>query len=140
MSIEQFVGIILAIISYIQWNYDDIRFVIDQHTWIKGIFITHWNSSHLVYMSLHLDTLSWFRANLSLLLLLKAACLVEKQLIPIWSSLVWPDRNSHPWSTALETSMLTITLQMRFQSKRVILALIICKFFDIQILITPLVS
>jgi hypothetical protein len=35
MSIEQFVGIILAIISYIQWNYDDIRFVIDQHTWIK---------------------------------------------------------------------------------------------------------
>jgi hypothetical protein len=30
-----------------------------------------------------LDTLSWFRVNQSLLLLLKAACLVEKQQLPI---------------------------------------------------------
>jgi hypothetical protein len=32
-------------------------------------------------MSLHSDTLFWFRANQSLLFLLNAACLVEKQHI-----------------------------------------------------------
>jgi hypothetical protein len=35
-------------------------------------------------MSLHLDTLSWFRANQSLLFLLNAVCLAEKQQIPIF--------------------------------------------------------
>ena len=34
-----------------------------------------------VEMSLHVDTLSWFRVNQSLLLVLKAACLPEKQQI-----------------------------------------------------------
>ena len=34
-------------------------------------------------MSPHSDTLFWFRANQSLLLLLNAACLAEKQQIPI---------------------------------------------------------
>jgi hypothetical protein len=34
-------------------------------------------------MSPHLDTLSWLQANQYLLFLLNAACLVEKQQIPI---------------------------------------------------------
>jgi hypothetical protein len=34
-------------------------------------------------MSLHSDTLFWFRANQSLFFLLNAACLAEKQQIPI---------------------------------------------------------
>ena len=34
-------------------------------------------------MSPHSDTLSWFQANQSLLFLLNAVCLVEKQQIPI---------------------------------------------------------
>ena len=34
-------------------------------------------------MSLHSDTLSWFQANQSLLLLLNVVCLVDKQQIPI---------------------------------------------------------
>jgi hypothetical protein len=34
-------------------------------------------------MSLHLDTLFWFRANQSLLFFFSAACLPEKQQIPI---------------------------------------------------------
>ena len=34
-------------------------------------------------MSLHSDTLFWFRANQSLVFLLNAACLAEKQQIPI---------------------------------------------------------
>ena len=36
------------------------------------------------------DTLSWFRVNQSLPLLLNAACLAEKLQIPILKSLVWP--------------------------------------------------
>jgi hypothetical protein len=42
-------------------------------------------------MSFHIDTLFSFRANQSLLFLLKAACLSEKQQIPILLSLVWPN-------------------------------------------------
>jgi hypothetical protein len=37
-------------------------------------------------MSLHSDTFFWFRANQSLLFLYNAACLVEKQQIPILQS------------------------------------------------------
>ena len=43
-----------------------------------------------VEMSLHSDTLSWFQANQSLLLLLNVACLAEKQQIAISWSLNWP--------------------------------------------------
>jgi hypothetical protein len=40
-------------------------------------------------MSLHSDTLFWFRANQSLLFLLNAVWLAEKQQIPILSCFVW---------------------------------------------------
>jgi hypothetical protein len=75
---------------------------------------TRLHNSPRVDMSLHSDTLFWFRANQSLLFLLNAACLAEKQQIPILYSLVWPDLGSNPQSIALETSSLTITLPMRF--------------------------
>ena len=65
-------------------------------------------------MSPHLDTLSWLRANQSLVFLLNAVCLAEKQQIPIWQSLGWPDRGLNPRSTTLEVSMLTITPPMCF--------------------------
>ena len=42
--------------------------------------LAHWNNSPPLDMSLHLDTLFWFRSNQSLLLLLNAAWLAEKQL------------------------------------------------------------
>jgi hypothetical protein len=45
---------------------------------------THWNNSPRIDMSLHSNTLSWFRANQSLLFLLNAACLAEQQHIPIF--------------------------------------------------------
>ena len=40
------------------------------------IVLDHWNNSPLVDVKLHSDTLSWFRVNQSLLLLLNAACFV----------------------------------------------------------------
>jgi hypothetical protein len=53
--------------------------------------LAHWNNSLDVDMSFLLDTLSGFRVNQSLLLLLKFACLAEKQQTPITvSGLTWP--------------------------------------------------
>ena len=46
------------------------------HIWIF-VVLAHWNTLW-VDMSLHSDTISWFRANKSLLLLPNATCSVEK--------------------------------------------------------------
>ena len=46
--------------------------------------LAHWNNSLRVDMSPYSDTLSWFRANQSLLFLLNAACATKKQQIPIF--------------------------------------------------------
>ena len=43
-------------------------------SWIF-IVLAHWNNSPWVDMLLHSDTLSWFRANQSLLFLVNTACL-----------------------------------------------------------------
>ena len=81
-------------------------------SWIF-IVLAHWNKSPRWDMSLHSDTLFWVRASQYLLFLLNAACLAEKQQIPILKSLVWPDWGSNPRSTALEASTLTIMPSMR---------------------------
>jgi hypothetical protein len=54
-------------------------------SWIFLIVFAHWNKSPRIdiMMSPHSNTLSWFRANQSLLFLLNAACLAEKHQIPI---------------------------------------------------------
>ena len=63
---------------------DEVHFVLDQCTELDFfIVLAHWNNSPQVDMSFHSDTLFWFRANQSLLFLLNAACLAEKQQIPI---------------------------------------------------------
>ena len=68
----------------IQWDDDKVRFCNRPTRWV-GFFIVlaHWNNSPRVDMSLHSNTLFWFRANQSLLFLLNAACLAEKQQISI---------------------------------------------------------
>ena len=60
-----------VVFSYIMpWDdYDDVRFVLDQHAVLDFYSANrHWNNSPRVDMSLHSDTLFWFRANQSLLL------------------------------------------------------------------------
>jgi hypothetical protein len=47
------------------------------------IVLAHWYNSPRVDMSLHSDTLFWFRASQSFLFLHNAACLAEKQHIHI---------------------------------------------------------
>ena len=81
------------------------------------------NNSQRVDVSSHSDTLFWFRANQSLLFLLKDAFLAEKQQIPILYSFIWPDLCSYPQYIALEASTLTITLPLRFP------IFIFCLFF-----------
>jgi len=56
------------------------------------ILLVHWkNNSALVDMYPYSNT-SQFWTNQSLLFLLNAACLTEKQQIPIIKFLVWPDQ------------------------------------------------
>jgi hypothetical protein len=47
-----------------------VRFVLNQYAEFIFIVLIHWNNSPRIDMSPHSDTLSWFRANQSLLLLL----------------------------------------------------------------------
>ena len=93
-----------------------IRSALYQTNTLSWIFIVlaHWINSLRVDMLFHSGTLSLFRANQSLLFLLNAACLAEKQQIPILWSLVWPDQGLNPRSIALKESTLTITPQMWF--------------------------
>jgi hypothetical protein len=57
--------------------------------------LAHWNNSPRWDMSLHADTLFWFRASQSSpLFLLNGVCLAEEQ--PIVKSLVWSARGSNP--------------------------------------------
>ena len=119
-------------------------------------------------MSFQLDTstLSWFRGNQSLLLLLNVACFTEKEQIPMLHPLVWSNLNSKLRSTTLEASTLIITPQVFFplfirpliwhfshhiplyvmfcRSLFVLLSFffwpLCCLSFDLRILITPLVS
>ena len=86
----------------------------EQVNWIF-IVIAHWHNNQWMNTSLHLDTFSWYRINKSLLFLLNAAYLAEKQQIPIIYFWVWLDRGSNSWSIALEASMLTITPTLRIQ-------------------------
>ena len=81
-------------------------------SWILTV-LAHWNNSPRIDMSPHSDTLSRFRTNSSLRFFLNAACLAEKQQIPILYSFVWPNWGSHPQSTTLEANTLTITPSMR---------------------------
>ena len=74
---EQYFSYIIAITNDNTLDYNYFHLV---RIWIV---LAHWNNSPWIDMLLHWDTLSWFRANQSLLLLLKVAYLVEKQHIPI---------------------------------------------------------
>ena len=65
--------------------------------------LAYWNNSSWVDMSLHSHTLSWFLANQSLLILLWAVCLAEKQQIPTWVfSLIRPWLESTIYHTQSE--------------------------------------
>ena len=66
--------------------------------WYSPTFIVpaHWNNSPRIDMSFHSDTLSWFRANQCLLLVLNAGWLAAKQQIPVLYSLIWHDRALKP--------------------------------------------
>ena len=81
--------------------------------WIL-ISLAHWINSLHVDMLLHLNILSWFWANQSLLLLLNITCLSEKKQISILYFFAFqPDLRSNPRSAANKASMLSITSPMR---------------------------
>jgi hypothetical protein len=62
---------------------DDIRFVLDQHPEFDFYSASLLKRQSANRHFLHSDTLFWFWANQSLLFLLNAAYLAEKQQIPI---------------------------------------------------------
>ena len=74
----------MARTSYFEWNDDEIRFVLDQHTELdcysaRGLK----NQSAGRHVIPNSDTLIWFQANQLLFLLLNGVYFAEKQQIPI---------------------------------------------------------
>ena len=97
-----------------QWDDDETRFILDQHAelyFYSASSLKQQSAGRHVAPLGHIILIS----SQSLLFLLNAACLAEKQQIPILYSLVWPDRGSNPRYTALEANTLTTTPPMRFQ-------------------------
>ena len=76
--------------SYIRWNCNGVRFILDQHT--ELYFYSA--GSLKQHSTLHFDTITRFRAIQYLLFLLSFAYIVGKQHIPISLSLIWRDRGS----------------------------------------------
>jgi hypothetical protein len=96
---------IFHLLSYIiQWDDDEICFVLDQHSELD-----FYSASSLKQQSAGRHVAPLGHIILCLLFLLNAAYLAKKQQIPILKSLVWPDRGSNPRSTALKASTLTTT-------------------------------
>ena len=59
------------------------------------IVLAHRNNSPPIDMLPHSDTLSWFRANQSLLFLLNAACLARSNTYQFYSSTIYHTRGEH---------------------------------------------
>jgi hypothetical protein len=108
---SQFSNYIMARTSNFKWNDDEVRFVLDQHAELD-----FYSASSLKQQTAnrHVAPLGHnilIRRNQYLLFLLNAACLAEKQQIPILWSSVWPDRGSNQRSTTLEGSTLPMRLE-----------------------------
>jgi len=70
---QQFFSYIMARTGYFQWDDDEVRFVLDQHAELDFYSASSLKQQSAADMSLHSDTLFWFRANQSLLFLLLRA-------------------------------------------------------------------
>jgi len=72
MPTQQFFSNIMTRFNYFSIDDDEVRFVLDQHakSWIFIIVLAHWKNIPRIDMLPYSDTLSWFRANQSLLVLL----------------------------------------------------------------------
>ena len=66
----------------LQWDDDEVHFVLDQHAELD-VYSANWHNSSRVDISLNSDILFWFWANQSLPLLLGAVYLAENQQIPM---------------------------------------------------------
>jgi hypothetical protein len=112
LLINRFGGVMINLLASravdrgFEWDDDEVRFVLDQHAEL-GFHSVSPMKQQSAYR--HVAPLGRFRATQSLLFLLNAACLAEKQQIPILKSLVWLDLGSKPRSTAREASRLIIT-------------------------------
>ena len=87
-----------------QWDDDEVRFVPDQHAKLDCYSASSLKQQPAVR---HVAPL-WHIILIPSqpVFLLNDACLAEKQDIPIFLSLVWPDRGSNPRSTTLEANTL----------------------------------
>jgi hypothetical protein len=83
MPIQQFFNYIMARTSYFQWDVDEVHFVLDQYAELDFYSASSLKQQSAGRHVAPLGTLFWFLANQSLLFLLSAACLAEKQQIPI---------------------------------------------------------
>jgi hypothetical protein len=82
-SSEQIVCNIVVRTNYISWKWWWYLHCTSSTRLVELVVLVQWSYNMHVAMSLQSDTLSWFRLNQSLLLLLNYACSAEMQTIPI---------------------------------------------------------
>ena len=78
-----------------QWNDDEVRFVLDEHTELDFYSTSSLKQQSAGRNVAPLWHIIMIQSQPVFALTPYAACLVEKQQIPILSSLVWPDRGSN---------------------------------------------
>ena len=95
--------------SYIRWDDDDIRSVLDQQFDFYSA-----NSQMQQSTGRHFAWLGHSILILNQLLLINIVCLTAKQYISNLQSLFWPDDGSNSRSTALDTNTISIPPPMRY--------------------------
>ena len=85
MSTAHYVVTAILLREQLSFRWDggpgDVRFALDQHSYLDFLVPTHWNKIPLLDVWLTSDTSSRYRADQSLLLLIIVAWVVEKQQI-----------------------------------------------------------
>ena len=108
-SNEQFFRYIVARTSYIQWDDDDVHFLLDQHAWLDFYCGTCSSLKQQSTVKHVVSLLTHYSDSKPIILCSYSLILVATNTSSNFIVFGLTDRVSKPWFAALDASMLTIT-------------------------------